>query len=447
MYKTTLVLLTALLFFSGQSNAQKNDYVYYDSLTYKLYMEKDYKQLIKKGKEALHSGFDYYYLRMRIGIAYYNQKKYRLAAPHFKKALSFSDNDIVKEYLYYSYIWGGEPLMAERLINDMSNALKDKLRLGKSGVLATSVDMAYLIRAEDFPDDLDFPSLDPGTQIIPENFFNMSAGMSHKLGKGASMSHMLTYLHKGNDKYSYDPDYYPAPNDPYYPFNNNFNTNQFQYYLASAISLGRSWNLIFGGHIATVAVPEYNYYETMFRGQLQYRYSQSSSWDFDYALSGSILKNFGRASIEGEFAIMSMNNVFIMQPSGILRLYPLGNLNLYTQSRFSYSIKDNSGTFFQEQKLGFKALKHLWLEGTYFSGGVSGFTLDNNAMFYNGLEEINSMAGGKLIIPTNTKFSLSMGYQFRKMTNYFYTNDDINLKSNNLELNYSLFFITLLWTL
>jgi len=70
-----------------------------------------------------------------------------------------------------------------------------------------------------------------------------------------------------------------------------------------------------------------------------------------------------------------------------------------------------------------------------------------SAMFYNGLEEINSMAGGKLIIPTNTKFSLSMGYQFRKMTNYFYTNDDINLKSNNLELNYSLFFITLLWTL
>jgi len=319
MYKTTLVLLTALLFFSGQSNAQKNDYVYYDSLTYKLYMEKDYKQLIKKGKEALHSGFDYYYLRMRIGIAYYNQKKYRLAAPHFKKALSFSDNDIVKEYLYYSYIWGGEPLMAERLINDMSNALKDKLRLGKSGVLATSVDMAYLIRAEDFPDDLDFPSLDPGTQIIPENFFNMSAGMSHKLGKGASMSHMLTYLHKGNDKYSYDPDYYPAPNDPYYPFNNNFNTNQFQYYLASAISLGRSWNLIFGGHIATVAVPEYNYYETMFRGQLQYRYSQSSSWDFDYALSGSILKNFGRASIEGEFAIMSMNNVFIMQRNVLQR--------------------------------------------------------------------------------------------------------------------------------
>ncbi len=447
MYKTTLVLLIALLFFGGHGKAQKNDYAFYDSLTYKLYMDKDYRQLIKTGKEALHSGLDYYYLRMRIGIAYYNQKKYRLAVPHFKKALSYSDNDIVKEYLYYSYLWGGEPLMAEKLTSDMSVPLQNKLGISNSGVLATSVDMAYLGRTEDIPDNFDFSSEETGTQIIPESFFNASASLSHKLGSGASMSHMLTYLYKSNDKYSYDPDYTPASNDPYYPYNKNFNTNQFQYYLGSAISLGQSWSLIFGGQVAIIGIPVYSYYETYYRGQLQYRYSQSTTWNFDYAFSGSLLKNFKRFSIEGEFALMSMNDIFIMQPSGIVRLYPLGNLNLYTQSRFSYSIRDNSGTFFHEQKLGFKVFDHLWLEGVYFSGGISGFTLENSSMFFNGVEEVKSMAGGRFIVPTNKKFSLSLGYQSRTMTNYFINNDDINLKSNNLELNYSLFFITLLWTL
>ena len=328
----------------------------------------------------------------------------------------------------------------------MSGTLKSRLGLLSKSVLSTSVDMALLTRSSDIPDEFEFPH-DEGSQTVPHNFFNMSVSLSHRLGSGSTMTHMLTYLHKNNEMYSYDPGYTPAPNDPYYPLNNDFNTNQFQYYLGTYFGFGKSWVLGLAGHIATVGAPEYQYTQTWYRARVQYQYIKNTYWNFDYAFSASILKNFKRASIGAEMAIMSMNNQFSFQPTGMINLYPLGNLNLYTSSRFSYSIKDNTGTFFQEQKLGFKALKHLWLEGTYFSGGISGFTLDNSSLFYNGLESVNSMAGGKMIIPTNKKFSLSLGYQNRKMTNYFYNNNDITQKSNGLELNYSLFFMTLLWTL
>ncbi len=447
MYKTAITLTLMLFFVLTQGKAQKNDFAYYDSLTYKLYLDKDYRQLIKKGKEALDAGIDYYYLRMRIGIALYEQKKYRLAVPHFQKALSFSDNDIVREYLYYATLWGGEPLRAQKQVKDMSEALKYKLGFTGKKALSTAIDMASLIRTSDVPAEFDFPTSDAGSQIIPRRFFNMSLSLGHKIGDGAAMSHMLTYLHNNNEKYTYDQSYNPAPNDPYYPYNSDFNTNQYQYYLGTSILPGKTWNLVLGGQIATFSTPVYEYADYWFRGQTQYGYTQSTYWDFDFALSGSLVKNFRRASVEVEMAIMSMNNVFSFQPSGIINLYPLGNLNLYTRSRFSYSIKNGSGTFFQEQKLGFKLVKHLWLEGTYFSGNVSGFTLDNSSMFYNGLEEINSMAGGRMIIPTNKKFSLSLGYQNRKMTNYFINSADSNIKSNGLELNYSLYFITLQWTL
>jgi hypothetical protein len=447
MFKTALILLVLFLFVSVQGKAQDKDYAHYDSLTYKLYMDKDYKQLLKTGKEALNAGFDYYYLRMRMGIALYNQKKYRLAVSHFEKALEYSDNDIVREYIYYAALWGGEPLRAQKLSADMSTALKVKLGLMQKSVLATSVDMAVLTRNGDIPEDFTFPEKDEGYQLVLKQFFNASLSLSHKLGKGSAMSHMLTYLYKNNLKYTYYPDYTPSDEDPYYPVNEDFNTNQFQYYITASFAVGKTWNLIFGGHIAPMAAPDYRYYESRFMGRIQYHYSKTTYWNVDFAASGSLLKNFRRASVEGEFAIMLMSDKLIMQPSGIIRLYPLGNLDLYTQSRFAYSIKENSGTFFQEHKLGFKALKHLWLEGTFFTGDVAGFTLDNSSMLFNGLEEINRMAGGRMIIPTNTKFSLSLGYQSRQITNYFLNSNDIYDKSNGLKLNYSLYFITLLWTL
>ena len=108
MYKANLVLFVIILFSSVQGKAQQKDFEYYDSLTYKLYMDKDFKQLLKAGNDALNSGLDYYYLRMRTGIAAYNLNKYRLATKHFEKASAFSDNDVIHEYLYYSSLWGGK---------------------------------------------------------------------------------------------------------------------------------------------------------------------------------------------------------------------------------------------------------------------------------------------------------------------------------------------------
>src|SRR4051812_35293694 len=47
--------------------------------SYALYLKKDWKGLEQFGKQAIKSKIDYFYLRERIGIAYYEQKKYQLA--------------------------------------------------------------------------------------------------------------------------------------------------------------------------------------------------------------------------------------------------------------------------------------------------------------------------------------------------------------------------------
>ncbi len=57
-----------------------------DEETYRFYMNGNWKDLINSGKNALKNNIDYYYLRMRIGIAYYETKRYMQAAKHFEKA-------------------------------------------------------------------------------------------------------------------------------------------------------------------------------------------------------------------------------------------------------------------------------------------------------------------------------------------------------------------------
>ncbi len=435
MYKANLVLFVIILFSSVQGKAQQKDFEYYDSLTYKLYMDKDFKQLLKAGNDALNSGLDYYYLRMRTGIAAYNLNKYRLATKHFEKASAFSNNDVIHEYLYYSTLWGGELLKAKSVVGEMSAVLKKRLGITEEGISGASVDMALLNQVEDFPADFDFPADEEGTQIVPTQFFNMSFGLSHDLSSKAIMTHSFTYLHRSSDKYTL------YNNQEYY--DTGFNSNQYQYYVGSAVSLGHSWNLNLGGHISAVAFPKYT--DRWFQGSNQF--IKTTAWNYDFVLSASVLKNFTYASFEGEMVLLSLNGNFVYQPTGTLRLYPFANLNLYTQSQFSYQIKENSNSFFHQQKIGVKVLKHLWVEANYFSGDVSGFTLGNGALLFNGVEEVNRMVGGMLIIPTKSKFTLTLGYQNRVQTNYFYKDADVNLSSNKLELNYSLLFMLLSWTL
>jgi len=68
--------------------------------------------LIDVAQNAVDNGIDYFYLRMRLGIAYYNKAEYKRAAVQFDKALSFNPwTQTALEYAYYSYVY---PLMTPK---------------------------------------------------------------------------------------------------------------------------------------------------------------------------------------------------------------------------------------------------------------------------------------------------------------------------------------------
>jgi tetratricopeptide (TPR) repeat protein len=101
-----LFLLCGLKYTEAQ---EKVPFATYDSVTYALYLQSDWKNLIKTSRDALKENHDYYYLRMRRGIALYEQQKYMAALKNFKKAQDFNFPDpISSEYIYYSYLFSGQ---------------------------------------------------------------------------------------------------------------------------------------------------------------------------------------------------------------------------------------------------------------------------------------------------------------------------------------------------
>ena len=106
MKRYTLVLLLIITTFAGSplSAAVKLDFATVDLLIYRCFIEKKWDSVIVVGKQALIQDIDYYYLRVRLGISYYNKTDYSNASVHLKKAREFNSADpVIADYLYYAY--------------------------------------------------------------------------------------------------------------------------------------------------------------------------------------------------------------------------------------------------------------------------------------------------------------------------------------------------------
>lgn len=126
-----LVILFIALFvmpFSFLAAQQIDLKAEYDQKTYDQYLAKDWSGLISSGKEAIEKNVDFYYLRLRMGIAYGAQFNYRMAIVNYKKALEFAPNDpLAQEYLYYAYYYAGMKHTAALYAASLPVSLRNKI--------------------------------------------------------------------------------------------------------------------------------------------------------------------------------------------------------------------------------------------------------------------------------------------------------------------------------
>ncbi len=188
LYKTFLIFV--FIYLSLTSVAQESiNYPSIDKKTYQQYLNKDWKDLIKTGKNSLKNNIDFYYLQVRMGIAYYELKKYANAVKYFEKAYLTNKNDeLIQEYLYFSYIFIGRYEDARVLSDKFKRNLKEKLKISAENPFIKAL---YLETKFDFNDDYkqlpQFGELIDQTSVLNKSYYNIS--LQHDIGSKTSIFH------------------------------------------------------------------------------------------------------------------------------------------------------------------------------------------------------------------------------------------------------------------
>jgi len=397
MYRSVIIIFLLLIQF-GLSAQEQQRFRYADSITYELYLDKNWDDLIMKGKEALSNGHDYYYMRMRIGIAYYEKHNYAMASLHFKKALEFNSSDQVAiEYQFYSAFLSNRIYEAWAILStafpETRNRIIEESRFRKNTMAVESFYSNF--STDDLltsPGD-NFIDPEPGCQSITRYTLNNSIYASHILGNKFAYLHSFTNFLK--DSYLHYYDGVSAADIPDHKLMQN------QYYGAFNFNSPKGWSFTPAFHILFTSYSyPYRYGSGMNSGL-----SSSVVTDIGYVSSLRINRSGGFLSIGAEAGFSELNYLMQAQGGVSLNVYPLGNTNLYLGGTLSviFPLEENqeSPPVITGITTGFSISKKVWFEFSGSDGFMKNYIENNGLFVFNGSDILKRKISGRLIVPFN----------------------------------------------
>lgn len=333
----------------GQS---QKDFAYYNKETYRLYEEANWTELIPLAQEAISNGHDFYYMRMRLGIAYYQLEQYTQAKKHFEKALEFDEGSIdAKSYLYYCYLYLGRKKEALKYYD----VFDEKSKFIGSLYAEPGIKIS-----------------DNKASVRNSNYFFL--GLNHNLGKNVSLFH--GYQRLGADFATI--------------VTNNSGNGQ-----------GMGGRVTTSEYIYTVIQNEYyaalsflvtkGFYITPayhIQGVTTEGYSGTNS-----VLSIQLVKWLGKVKLYGTYYNSQINEQKQLQLEGGLVFYPMGNTNVYIQPQATYHTGWGVINMIWTGKAGLKLFPKTWIDASFTIGNMLNYSESNGYLLYNQLDVIKSKWG------------------------------------------------------
>jgi hypothetical protein len=428
-----------------------NNFTAVDMITFRLYQEKKWDSLIIVGKQALRDDIDYYFLRMRLGIAFYSKTKYIPAAEHFHKATDFNSIDSSAwEYLYSSYVLANRSNEAIAIVKHMPVNLQQKFRKKKKLLEMISFEAGPTISSDNNkPNNLDVLSQPGpyGEKDLYGNSYYGQLGLLVNLSDKVNLKVAYSYLNFSKTKYFQYTQYdnlidstvnYWYGYNKYYQISPTLYTSAFPYtvkqqelHLESDIILGNGFRLEPAVHFVKVnytnlllKYSKKNIIDTtsydsitpiVFTNTVQkenYSVIQNDTSFINYVFSLGLSKDFSVYNIRmnGSYANLNHKNQF--QVSGSFTFYPLGNLDFYGTSTVTGFFQGNDKRLILGQSLGGKVMKRLWFEGNVIYGDLTNANLANGSIVYNNADKIDYRIGGNLIWLISNHLEASLTYQY-----------------------------------
>ncbi|MBU0764438.1 MAG: hypothetical protein KJ607_06365 [Bacteroidetes bacterium] len=402
------IVFQVLTYIRAEAQEDTLNFADVDKKSYELYNKKEWKQLCELCDEAVKKGIDYYYLRMRAGIAFYERKRYMPALKHFEKAKEFNSSDpVMLEYLYYSYLFSGMSFKAKMLAREFPDDLKNKLNIKPDRVFnfiyaggGTSVNPDFEdLRTEDLSAD----SYNNNISLFRSSYFG-DLLLSHCLGRKISVVHGYSHLRLNRLQRLEGPDV--ATRHIAHRITQN------HYYLAATFHFKKRFRLTAAGNIFKLK----EYTGVISPGQNRKGTPPSMNnlihESTEYVASLSAERNFNRFAPGLSVTLSDLNQSKQKQAGVSLALFPLGNPDLYSYTRLVAHVDSKPGAkliVIPHQALGIKLFK-IWMELSYIKGDLVNYSSDNAFLIYNDDDAVIRTVGLAIIAPLRSKAELSVRY-------------------------------------
>ncbi len=451
-----LFFIFLLLTITGNTQQPNSDFKLVDQKTYSYFINSEWDSVINVGNKALNCGTDYFYLRYRLGVAWFNKGNYMKASQHLEKSLEFSSKDeLILEYLYYSYLYANRSSEANAITSKFPDRLKQKLNTQKIRLLdyiyfEPGISFSNNIK-ENEREDFDFEAgkgmgngnkeeqVLYGQQDLNDDKYFVSLGanlnpsrkVSVYLGYGFLATSKLKQI-QTSDLDSAGTIIFPW-NGGYFVgirydtitefYSNNYTLYQNEAYANARISAWKGFVITPAFHYLNVRFHTIftNTFVTDFYLQpidplpvkrTIYEVVEKDTTFNNYVASLAVAKNISLFNLSLNGTWSNLNDKEQYQAGGSVIFYPKGNLDLYTTTTIVSAWEQKINRFIFEQQVGVKVRDKLWVEGFVTLGDMVNYNEKNALLVYNTGDKIKFRAGADFIIILSKNIELDFRYRY-----------------------------------
>jgi len=380
--------------------------------TMQYYYASQWDSLIIVGKKGIDAGHDYFYLRVRVGMAYFYQSNYAKAILHLEKASKFNSSDeYTNSYLYLSYKYMGRYADAEMVGRKLSDSLRKNSFYEKrpffSGLYA---EIGYSPACSYSPTPLAKES-----EYVKETSTKNNAltygfvGLTNQLTPWMTIFYGVTTMGTSLTKYTYEEQEATTT---------DLSISTLQFYINPRIRIFRGFILApfyhaisMSGSSGTATKP---------------RRRDTTSFTTRDAIMGIGFEKYYRNLVfSGEVSSNRFNNKTHIQAQTGITWFPCSNQNLYLVGAVTYNMAQGTDSLFHPNyelnklyataKIGGKLFSKLWGETAFYGGNIQDSQIGNGYLFFSNPSSYTMVVNATLTLILK-KVKLSLKYQYAGLT-------------------------------
>ncbi|MDZ4668319.1 MAG: hypothetical protein SGJ00_10585 [bacterium] len=434
------LILSLFLFFFGLNqsavNAQELSYAKVDSLSHQYFNNLENAALIRIGKQALKEQIDFYYLRVRLGIAYFRLGNFEAAYMHFNKAVEMNPSEeYVLTYTYQCLLKTAQFQRANMFLILHPQIGSDHIALHKGlsnfelegGAILTNNESSFNgvnlrkqgpYAAGDFFSGMDYIRAYFEVLLAPDTRLHVGGNLyqSNQLSK---LQFFATDLEK------------------------NYSTLNVQLNLGLTKNFKDGWGSGFG-----MAYYHQNFTHPYINSNINPTPPNAPIMDTSEktnSISISMYVSKRSKYIEPILFLNYGNFDFLprIQTEAGITYFPLGNSKLFGYSSASLSILNGQNNFVYQQKIGFAPNANWIIEASYMAGSLNNYMGRLGFLTLNTFDPLKWSTGLDISLRKN-RYTLAPGYRYQMRESGYTLENGINTFSYQTYNYYNhLFFITI----